>query len=534
MKEELEQKLMINAPQRIFWLALLLGWGFDVLFYGKQIGLSLVLFVLLILGVLWEVGRREGQRPLRHNLWLILPLIFFALMSMIRANEFLTFFNVVAVLVLLSYVAFFYAAGRVSALSLLGAVLLPARVAGDSVIKAAPVVSATMQSQSWGNGRRQILPILRGILLALPVLIIFTALLASADLVFADYIDKTFGLDFWPDAEWFWRAFLIMMVGWLLAGGLVIAISRQDQDDERSWLEKGLQTLPQTFSLGFVETMTVLLLVNLLFVTFTAVQFVYLFGGESNINIEGYTYADYARRGFFELVMVAVLSLMLILGLNWLTRRDNKKQIKQFNGLATLLIGLVMIMLFSAFRRMQIYETTFGSTELRLYVLIFIGWLGLLLGWFILTLWQRPDRFAIGVIACAIGFFVTVNLINPDAFIVQRNMALYEKTGYLDIYYLIGLSDDAVPGLVKALPLLEDDPQQACQKMDAYGSRIMAGLDDAYCQDETMVETLQHNLNGRYTRMETDTSWRRWQSLHLSRMNAYKQLAPVSELIDLR
>ena len=105
------------------------------------------------------------------------------------------------------------------------------------------------------------------------------------------------------------------------------------------------------------------------------------------------TYAEYARRGFFELVAVAILSLGLILGIEAGTWRESKKQFKLFNLLSSLMIVLVVTVLLSASQRMRLYVTTFGHTELRLYVYVFMIWLGLFLIWFLFGLWRRPDRF---------------------------------------------------------------------------------------------------------------------------------------------
>ena len=78
---------------------------------------------------------------------------------------------------------------------------------------------------------------------------------------------------------------------------------------------------------------------------------------------------------------------------------------------------------------------------------VILIWLGLLLSWFMLTLWRWPNHVAIGLFVTAIGFLVTLNLLNPDAFIVRQNLARYRATGDLDAAYLVSLSADAVPGV---------------------------------------------------------------------------------------
>ena len=519
----------ISNPQKILLTALVLGWSVDLLFYGKQVGISLLLFALFVLAALWQIGRVEKVTAVRRNLWLVIPLLFFAGMAMIRTNGFLTTMNVLAVLAILSYLAFFYAAGRVGNLGMAGALTLPVRVGGHSLVAAVPLLAESVDVNKMGGyGRRSLFPLIRGGLLALPVLFIFTLLLASADLVFADYVDKVWNLEFLPDIlEMIWRVILIGFSAWLLAGGLTYAIRRRDAENDIGMIEAGLAGLVRVVPIGFVETVVVLGLVNLLFAAFTAVQFTYLFGGRDHIALEGITYAEYARSGFFELVWVAILSLSLSLSFNWIARRESKRQIKWFNLLVSLLVGFVGVMLISAVLRMRLYESAFGYTQLRLIVYIFMGWLWLLLCWFVLTLWFSPHKFTMGFILAALGFLISLNLINPDVFIARQNLDRYLATNDLDAAYLTTLSNDAVPQLARGLRLVKDDgqlvPVPACT---GYWNETEWIADYVDCQ-ATPYEILWDELNGRYQAMTENKEWQRWQSLHLSRWRAFAVLDAV-------
>jgi hypothetical protein len=474
-------------------------------------------------------------------------------MAMIRTNSFLTTMNVLAVLAILSYLAFFYAAGRVGSLGMAGALALPVRVGGHSLVAGVPVLAESVDVKKMGGyGRRSLFPIIRGGLLALPVLFIFTLLLASADLVFADYVDTVLSLDFLPDIfELIWRVILVGLAAWLLTGGLAYTVRRRAEEHDVGVIETGLAGLARALPIGFVETVVVLGLVDLLFAAFTAVQFTYLFGGRDHVALEGITYAEYARSGFFELVWVAILTLSLSLSLNWIARRESKRQIKWFNALSTLMIGFVGVMLVSAVLRMRLYESTFGYTQLRLIVYVFMAWLWLLLCWFVLTLWFGPHKFAIGFILAAMGFLITLNLINPDAFIVRQNIAFYKQmteldltddapvddygrstsryyrqAQRLDIAYLTTLSDDAVPQLVRALNAVRGDEHlvYAPSCYEWRDSEQVAKYED--CQ-ATRYQILLDELNGRYQSMTENSNWRRWQSFHLSRWRAFAILSAV-------
>jgi hypothetical protein len=519
----------LRAPVRLVQTAVTLSILADWLFYDKPLGVSLLLFVALVVGGLWWNGRHEAIPAAKRNLWLLLPLGFFASMAMLRTNSTLTTLNVLAVLCLLAYLAFFYAAGRVENLNLLGYALLPLRVFGHSLALSAPVIGPTVQElRQSGNGRRRLLPLLRGLALALPVLLVFTYLLSSADLIFADYVADLFSLDIFDHvAEWIWRGTIIVLLSVLLAGGLALALTRRAEDEEQSALERGLAQLPGHLAIGFIETTTVLVLVNMLFAAFVGIQFTYLFGGAANVTEAGYTFADYARRGFFELLTVAILTMLLVLGLNWLSRRENKGQIRLFNGLGSVLVGLVLVMLVSAWRRMALYEAAFGYTELRLIVYVCMAWLAVTLVWFWLTLWVRPDRFAIGALLAVMGFVVSLNLINPDAFIARQNLDRYARSGDLDVAYLASLSDDAVPQLVRGLNLAVGDAEE--QLTPACVNAWMMDYEEVDCY-ATPYEIIWTELDGRYQSLTTDNTWQRWTSFNVARWQAWGALGFLAEI----
>src|SRR5437588_5913063 len=95
----------VQSPMRVLLVALALGWGTDFLFYGRTLGISVPIFVALLIGALFVLGRLESVRVSR-NLWLLAPLLFFAIMVFVRANTTLTSLNLATVFVLLSFIFF--------------------------------------------------------------------------------------------------------------------------------------------------------------------------------------------------------------------------------------------------------------------------------------------------------------------------------------------------------------------------------------------------------------------------------------------
>ena len=277
------------------------------------------------------------------------------------------------------------------------------------------------------------------------VLVVFGAILASADAVFAQMVTRPF--ERLPD------------VSMILDHGLGIALIAAASGTLVAYARRPVLALPSGevqagFSLGGGEWTVIVASVAALFTAFVLVQVPTLFGGHQRVLDEiGLTYADYARSGFAQMVLAAMLTLALI-GVAWVAGAAASVP---FRIAAVTLIVLDLIVLVSAFRRLALYEEAYGWTSLRLAGHVFIVWLAILLVIVAVAIVFGGVRwFAFAGIAAALVALLAVNLLNPDAFIAERNLAR-AGSAEIDAGYLARLSDDAVPTLVAALPDLPAD-----------------------------------------------------------------------------
>jgi Domain of unknown function (DUF4173) len=188
------------------------------------------------------------------------------------------------------------------------------------------------------------------------------------------------------------------------------------------------------------------------------IQIRYLFGGAGRVaTTAGLTYAEYARRGFFELVTVTALALPLLLIAHWLLRTETRAHDRLFKAFAGIMVVLLFVVVASALQRMYLYQQEFGLTELRLYTTVFMVWISVVLLWFLLTVMRaRRDRFAFGALLAGFVAIFAINVMNPDALIASTNIDRMEDGKRFDAYYLTTLSADAVPVLVESLPKIGD------------------------------------------------------------------------------
>jgi hypothetical protein len=301
-----------------------------------------------------------------------------------------------------------------------------------------------------GGRLRQVRAVALGGVLAFPLLVVFGGLFSSADAVFHDVVADLFAINFGSILGHIalFGIFTALSAGYLRGALLRAAPSRWLTDDSR-------------LSLGLIPVATALGLVNFLFLIFVVIQLRYLFGGAELIaSATGLTYAEYARRGFFELVMVSGLVLPLLGGADWLVRSESREHQRTFRQLAIVLLLLLAVVMASALVRMRLYVTAFGLSEDRLYATAFMLYLASVFGWFAwTTLRGQRRRFAFGALVQGFATLGVLHLVNPDALIVRTNLARPGSEHRFDGWYAASLSADAVPLLLASLPRL-DGPAQ--------------------------------------------------------------------------
>jgi Domain of unknown function (DUF4173) len=213
-----------------------------------------------------------------------------------------------------------------------------------------------------------------------------------------------------------------------------------------------------------------LALLDLLFASFVVVQLEFLFGGRSRVErTTGLTYAEYARSGFWQLLVVAALTLVVIAVSARVAPRGSRSDRILLRVLLGMLGALTLVIIASALSRLKVYDDAYGFTRERVAVGVIEAWLGVV---FVLILAAgatlRAGWLPRAAAATAVLALLATAIADPDSVIANHDIDRYQRTGQIDVVYLSGLSADAIIALER-LP----EPLRSCASNPIF-SRLQA------------------------------------------------------------
>lgn len=495
----------MELERKKYWLiilGLLTGTVFDIFFYNKTLGISYPVFIILILAVLllsfWGLIKK-----LNNIAWLlIIPILLLSLTFFIYSNQVLKILNYLIIPVLIIMLSTLFT-------NLNKADWSDIRFIGDLVKRIAvpfrfihmPFVTLFRMTESdsaKGNKNRIVTKVLIGTLISIPILAAILLLLSSADIVFKNIFVNI------PVVKIFKHFILIILISVYaicFLWSLLKAFGERNKSENKIVNNK----IQWKLFLDPVILLTVLGLVNAVYTIFSFIQFAYLFGGKSFVLPSSLTYAEYARRGFAELVIVTVINFgILIFGITFV-KKDNKKIFTTIKVFLTLLVIFTFILLVSAFYRMLVYEQAYGFTYLRIFVQAFMIMLFFLFIINIIYIWYSRLPIIKSYFIVSLAIYIIMNFANVDVIIAKNNVSRYFETGKIDIAYLNDLSYDAVPEMAKL-----------------YNYTVKS----SYFQDMKLAESISVNFNERKSELN---GLKDWQSFNISRNKAEKIIIGLSE-----
>ncbi|MGW8958873.1 DUF4153 domain-containing protein [Paenibacillus sp. NPDC055715] len=447
-----------------FAAAIVLALVHQYLFYGHALGVSLPIFVILFYTYMYVYNRDRIRLHLWMGRLLFAVIVLLSLTYALFDNPVLYVLNALAIPALISVHMVVVLGEKRHSWSepgIIGQALSHLFYQNLRHIVTPFRMFKTAAFRNVKDERKRVLgKVMIGLLIALPLLFIIISLLASADGMFKELLS---GIPSWIGTlslgsgmlRLIWTCFFTFCFFCYLWGFVQPAL-RDPEQEVQSWHGLSERTNgqvpyhePVAITFDPVITATVLIVMNLVYVVFVVLQFGYLFGAWEGALPVGTSYAEYARRGFGELVMVTGINFVLMISvLKWAEFGSSILQ-KMNRGLLYILVGCSGVMLYSGYTRLVMYEEAYGYTYTRYLVHAFMIFLGLLLLIAAVRIHVRQLPLAKYYIVLALVAYVVVNYVGIDVRIAENNLERYRTTSVIDKEYLSGLSADAIPLLIE-------------------------------------------------------------------------------------
>lgn len=307
--------------------------------------------------------------------------------------------------------------------------------------------AAAYQKDEKRNRNSKMMYVLLGIVISIPLLVVVVMLLYYADAVFAQFIrDIKLNLSIYSligIGVMYVFSVLSAYCGFRFLGKRKIS---EDCKDRRRFEP--------------LIAVTALTMIAVVYVFFSVIQVLYLFWGQMKLP-EGYTYASYAHEGFFQLLFVCMINVVLVLVVLAVFRKN-----KMVNLLLTLISACTYIMLASSAYRMYLYVRAYSLSFLRILVFWGLVLMAVLLVGIVIQIFHEKFRlFQYGLAVVTVCYLV-LSFSHPDYWIAKYNLSQMHRqnAGEMDYEYLSELSTDAASVIA----------QEQGEWVDVYAQSVMA------------------------------------------------------------
>lgn len=443
--QEFKSKVVSVKGLVVTVFSILLGILFTETIFLGAAGISVPVFALAYYTTLFYFFQENNKPINRTALFLTVPVFLLAFSFFLHYNpstQFITWLTLIA-LVFIQLVMF----GTNPAESLFSFdmfIKVMVNIIGRSFSNLGmPFLSFEVLKGKRKKSSRNAILILIGLAVSLPVAIILMGLFMSADAVFEQAVNHVFdfvGLDL---GNTFADVFLGFWGGIFLSAVLLGLKYEEEKQKPAGKIGNNIDGLV----IG-----TFLTIINICLIAFVGFQFAYLFGGTANIALTDMTYAEYARRGFFELTAASAIIFTIALFVLIMTKK-NGEQLPLWVKLCTVSLCLCNgVLLVSAVKRMLLYVDAYGLSIKRVLTLWLMCIIALCLFWMIIKCFvPKTDVMKLIGVTVVAGVCI-LSLTNTERLIAKYNIDRYISDPNkitLDIYHLGSLSYTASPEITR-------------------------------------------------------------------------------------
>lgn len=450
-------KILIGALFLSLWQSLL--------FWKQDLGISVLLFTIPIIWITTKL--LKGNIKNKKALLISIPIIVLSSTYFIFDN--LTFYLINIVLVPILYlIMVIWAISDFQIKSIIYKIILmifePLNYIGDVIRAVLKEFNPKEKDEQIGE-KKEKNNIFKAVCFTGTIALIVIGLLCSADNEFAKIFSTIFkDINIFNVSELTGRIIIIIIAFFYFAGFFMNMLDK----------ENGLKEFEKDEKAEKKESYTIRMMItvlNLVYLVFCFTQIKVLFT-EQNIK-----YSEFARKGFFQLMIVSLINIVMILKANNKNLKETEKQEKYKKTMCIVMVIFTLIIIISAFARMTLYQQNYGYTRLRILVdYTLITEIILLIPTIIYILKNKIDLIKTYFVII-ITMYCLVNFINIDKIIMKNNFNRYKETGYIDLNYIMEMNNS---DLIEQLLELKDTEFKYSEK--------------AYSQSDTDKQEIQEQI----------------------------------------
>lgn len=316
------------------------------------------------------------------------------------------------------------------------------------------IFKALLSGKAKGKGK-VLLKLLLGVAIAIiPTVVVL--LLLSYDSAFSDIINRILDFDLSNIFSHIGSFILGVPIGMYIFGLFISSVDNKGK--EIITAEKCEKASEKMKVAPTVTTLAAVIPLLVVYVIFFISQWQYYISGFTGVLPESFSYAEYAREGFFQLCAVSVINLLVIISVVLLMSRGKKYHTEILKVLSVIYSVFTLILISTAIAKMVMYIDCYGLTQKRVYATWFMVVLAVV---FVIIMVRQfvPKLNAIALsLALCVALFGVLSLSNVDGFIAKYNADCYIAGSLetVDVYAMGRLGDAAVPELVRLAEMLAD------------------------------------------------------------------------------
>lgn len=472
--------------------ALFLGLWQSILFWNQGIGISALLFTIPVIYI--TINLLKGKIQNKKALLISIPIILLSSTYLLFNNAELYLFNIVIIPVLY-IIMIIFATSNFQAKSMIYKIILiiiqPINYISDVVKSIINEISPRGREDQEENEGKEKNNVIKAVFFTMIIAFIVLVLLASADNEFAQIFRN---IDLLNISDTIARIITIIIVFFYFAG---FFMNMLDKENGLKDFEEENKEEKESYTIRMILTV-----LNIIYLIFSYTQIKVLFT-EQNIK-----YSEFARNGFFQLLVVSLINIIMILKANNKNLRENKKQVRYKKIMCIVMLIFTLIIIISAFARMTLYQQNYGYTRLRILVDFTLITEIILLIPTLIYIIKGKINLSKSYFVIIVTMYCIVNFANIDGIIAKNNISKYKETGYIDLSYLINIDNtDIIEQLLEIQDSQFEYSYKYYSKYEYLGNdAIKKDKESKQNQLNKYLKALKENLNKSHTIAEFNLS----------------------------